>query len=81
MGLDVQMWTVGNFTDEEVARLDQRVSDIDGRIVRTSEGNTNGATARARGTATGQAKRPHAARGPPKSRSAPGPSPPAGYLT
>jgi DNA-binding transcriptional regulator YbjK len=38
MGLDVQMWTVGNFTDKEVARLDQRVSDIDGRIVRTSDG-------------------------------------------
>lgn len=38
MGLDVRMWTVGAFTDEEVARLEQRVCDIEGCLVRTSDG-------------------------------------------
>jgi len=40
MGVDLQMWAVGDFSDDDIARLNERVGQIGGRIARKQSGAT-----------------------------------------
>lgn len=38
MGVDLRLWAVGDFSDADIARLDERVSAMGGHIVRKQSG-------------------------------------------